>query len=344
MKQRTYRPVESAEPPAPTPLKPVKVNPLAVAMPLPEYSDAPQTTPVGVAPKANEQPAGDGQATAQLRMIDARHIEQNAHPPRQIYNDQAITDLADSMKKDGQRDPIHVIEHPSKPGRYIIGDGWTRVQAIRAHEINGGMVLARIHAGLTEEEASWLGYSQNERRSQHTDFDRAMYYQNWYKGGLSWDEIAKRSGKSKALLSFYASYSKLPSEILSAAHTFPDKITATVAQQLVRAVELGGESKAMLLTSRFISDDKPQKWLKEEVIKLSVERKQRVQKPQVNFQQRFGGDGSYRQRTDGHIELSASIPPDRAEEFNARIVALLNEFVDHEQSAPEGQGPAGLGA
>lgn len=338
MKQRVFRPVEDASAAAPVTSKPARVNRLAVKMPLPEFSNAPVTTPAYES-NAKADATVEAQESAsgmQLQFIDARLVDQNAHPPRQIYSDDAIKSMAETIQRDGQRDPIHVIRHPSRRGHFIIGDGWTRVQAIRSYEINNCQVLARIHDGLTEEQASWLGYGQNENRSQHTDFDRAMFYQGWHKSGLAWEEIAKRTGLSKTLLSFYASYEKLPVELLTTARNFPEKITATVAQQLVRAVELSDEVKAGLLVSRFISGDMPQRWLKDEVIKLSSAKKPRTHKPAVNFQQRIGSTGAYKQRTDGHIELTATIATDRAEEFNARLVALVNEYAV--QAGQEGQG------
>ncbi len=323
MKQRVFRPVEESVNTPTVSSKIVKENRLAVKMPLPEFSND-QASVVG----------GDAvlpdRAEAQLKMIDARHVIQNSHPPRQLYTDDAIKVIAESIKMDGQRDPIHVIEHPTRPGHFIIGDGWTRVQAVRSYEINDCQILARVHSGLSEEQASWLGYAQNESRSQHTDFDRAMFFQGWHNSGLKWEEISKRTGLSKTLLSFYASYEKLPAEILSAARNFPEKITATVAQQLARAAELSDESKAMLLTSRFISGDMPQKWLKDEVAKLSVEKKPREHRPAVSFQRRFGVDGAYKQRSDGRVEMMVAIPLERTDEFNTRMVALLSEFMEQQ--------------
>lgn len=340
MKQRTFKPVGESSQSAPTTnlSKPIKIDRLAVSAPLPDFTNTPNPeTQLQGAPATTLPEAGVS------ILIDARHVHQNSHPPRQIYTDEAIKAVADSIVAVGQRDPIHVIEHPSLPGQFIIGDGWTRVQAIRSYEINECLVLARVHSGLSEEMASWLGYDQNEQRSQHTDFDRAIFFTTWHKSGLTWEDIAARTGLSKTLLSFYACYEKLPREIFTTARNYPDRITATVAQMLSRAVDLSGESRALLLASRFISGDYSQRWLKDELAKLSEEKKPSNRRPAVNFQQRFGVDGTYKQRADGHIELKAAIAPERLEEFNARMVSLLGEFITEVRSSaggnPEDQGP-----
>lgn len=310
MKQRQFRPVDESGAGALVSSRPDRENKLAVKMPMPELTALGQRT-------------DEGAKNEEFTLIDVLLIDQNANPPRLLYSEEAIDSLAESIKHDGQRDPIHVIPHPTKEGRFIIGDGWTRVQAIRAHSLNGNLVLARVHMNLSEEAAAWMGYSQNEDRSQLTDYDKAAYYSNWHAQGHSWEDIAKKAGVSKAMMSFYSSFSRLPKDIAVQAKLNPQKVTATVAHLLCRAASLHGEIAALRLANQFLEGEYTRKWLESRVEAMSQERKTNTNS--IQYQKTFG-DGFYKQRADGLIEAKIRIPPENADEFNKKFEELINHY------------------
>lgn len=261
-------------------------------------------------------------------LIDARIIDNNPYPPRHIHAEDVIDALAKSIADHGQRDPVHVIPHPEKPGRFIISDGWTRVQAIKAYDINDTKVLAKVHLNLSIEDAAWMGYDQNEKRSPHTDLDRALFFAVWIKKGLSLGEISRRTGISKALLSYYGAFDKLPSEAMVLARNNPGKISASVAHLLHRTSEVAGEEKMMRLLGVYLGEDRPRSWLKNELDKLSTPKESAAHtaRPRMNFHKKFGVTGLYKQRSDGLVEMRMEVPTDRVDEFNDRVVALMDEF------------------
>lgn len=331
-----------------------------VAMPLPEFTNKGVPAVDGTAPHpVATASASDLEATTQLvppqtdvttaakhslppdmvlaegidsdrefRVIDARLVDQNINPPRQLYSDYAIQSLAESLKADGQRDPIHVIPHPSKPGRFIIGDGWTRVQAVRAYNINNCEVLACIHLNLNEIEASWLGYNQNEKRTPPTDYDRSVFYKELNRNGMSWEEIAERSGVSKAQISNFAAYERLPSELIALVKQHPEKISANAARLMARLNDEAGEATAIKIGQRFVNSDHTVAWLREQ-LEAVVDRAAapRRKANSVAFQRKFQA-GHYRQRSNGQVELNVVIPPSRIEEFNTGIQELLKSYVN----------------
>jgi len=275
--------------------------------------------------------------------LDATLIDQNSHPPRSLYLDDGIRVIADSMRADGQRDAIHVIPNPAKPNRYIIGDGWTRVLATRSYNLNNGVLLAKVHTNLSEEQASWLGYSQNKDRNGATDYDLGVYYQGWNASGMDWEEIATRAGVSKAQMTYYAAFSKLESDVLSLVKATPQRFSANVAYHLSRLQAQAGVSVAANLANKFLTNEQTIKWLKEQVddalAKLGRQGRKRNDSNTVMFQRRFSV-GHYRQRKNGQVEMAIQIPDtSRVAEFNQAIESLLKQYLDP-KDLPDG-GPTG---
>lgn len=362
MKRRIFAPVEPGQQPVTS--KGDKLNPLAVPMPLPAYentprsvrstepaagagdpvrsTELPESTATVVRSTELTQTAVEPDATRYIAEIDTRLIDPNKNPPRQLYSDDRIRDLSESIRDGGQRDPIHVILNPDKPGRYIIGDGWTRVQAIRAYNVNQGKVMAWVYKDLDEEQISWLGFKQNEERTSATDFDRAAYYQTWHEAGMSWEEIAQRCGVSKVTMSGFTAYSKLGHQIQDIAKRHPEKLTAAAASILIRLQNQVGEDAAAAIANRFVSEERTHKWLKDRVdnrIKKyeKYEQTGEKRKDSIIFSRKFG-EGFYKQRANGKVELSISIKEERVDEFNSALQDLLDKFLT--ESASEDQGAA----
>jgi len=65
--------------------------------------------------------------------IELNKIESNPWQPRKTApTDEEIADLMSSIKAVGQTSPIRVRPTPAKEGRFQVGDGSMRIQAMRA--------------------------------------------------------------------------------------------------------------------------------------------------------------------------------------------------------------------
>ncbi|WP_436148023.1 ParB/RepB/Spo0J family partition protein [Acidovorax sp. LjRoot194] len=259
--------------------------------------------------------------------IDVFAIDENAFPPRNQYNDSAIMEIANSIHANGQRDAIHVIPNPSKPGRFIIGDGWTRVQAIRARDLQERKVKAVIHYDLTEQQAAWLGYAENEERRAHSDYDRALFFKKFRSSGWTWDQIATETGIPIGTLYQYGAYDSLDVDLIDFAKQYPEKVTVNAVSHFKRLTDLKGRDYALEVCKNFVEEDETFRWLKQKV-ELAIgssEKKAGRKKSQVNFQRRFP-NGHFRLRTDGQVEITGTISPERLEEFNALIEKSLAPF------------------
>lgn len=274
------------------------------------------SVPSGVAAENMSSPSGLNRI---LKMIPVDLIDSHPLAPREVYTPQVIKERADDLRSQNQHDPIHVIPHPGAEGRYIICDGWTRVQACRDHQVFDEL-LAEIHPELTLQESAWFGYEQNECRQQHCDLDRAMFYEKLQADGASAQEIARRAQLSNSMMTFYRAYSKLPEEILVIVRQHPFKFSANVAYQLHRLYERCGLSKAVCLAMQFAEADQPVRWLAGQVqseIQPSSQKKTEKSK-HVKY-----ANGFYKQRGD-EFDLSIKVPSEKRVAFAEALEKLLD--------------------
>ncbi|WP_287365778.1 ParB/RepB/Spo0J family partition protein [Thauera sp.] len=245
-------------------------------------------------------------------------IDANPLAPREIYTPQMIRERAEALRTQGQHDPIHVIPNPDEPNRFIICDGWTRVQACRDHQVMYELV-AEVHEGMSLEESAWFGYQQNEERQQHCDLDRAMFYERLIATGESAAEVSRRAGISKSQMTFYRSYSRLPSEVMDIIRESPDRFGATVAYHLERLCQNVGKRKAVALAARYAEENRPRSWLIAQVqglIEVPAPRR-----PSSAKQIRFA-NGFYKQRDDS-FEVNIKVDPAKRDAFAQALEALL---------------------
>ena len=282
----------------------------------------------------------DANIITQVVLISALSIDANRFAPREIYSDNTLQSLATSLEKNGQRDPVHVIPNPAKPGRYIIGDGWTRVQAIRMRDILGLQVKAIIHDEFTEEDIAWFGYSQNEEREPHTDYDKACFYMKWRGEGWDWETISHKTGVPVNSLYPYTNYSKLDPDILYYAKNYPKKVTVNVITQLARLISADKPADQVLsICKSFVEDDASIASLRERIDSILNKTTKRSTKSSLLFQKRYKS-ANFKQRTDGDIEIRARIPKSQQEAFNEAMDQLLSRFCEETES-DENQDTAG---
>lgn len=266
-----------------------------------------------------------------LKQIDLSLIDPNPLAPREIYTPEMILQRAEDLRTQGQHDPIHVIPSSEQPGRYIIADGWTRVQACIQHNVCSTL-LAEVHADLTLGEASWFGYNQNEGREQHCDFDRAMFFEKQLSAGLTAAEIARRAKLSKAQLTYFRSYAKLPLEVLDTIRREPKKFGSLVAYNLSRLYEHGGLRKTLALAEKYAAEDQPTRWLINQVQSYIAPS---LAKASVPLKQVRYANGYYKQRGNS-IELNISVDPEKRVSFVAALEQLLDEVAIRTLPSSEG--------
>ena len=258
-----------------------------------------------------------------LQSISIQLIDPNPLAPREVYTSEMILSRADDLRAQGQHDPIHVIPNPDVLGRFIICDGWTRVQACKEHKVFDSL-LAQIHNELSLEESAWFGYEQNECRAMHCDLDRAMFYEKLIAAGESAVEIARRAKLSRTMMSFYRAYAKLPEDVLEIIRQNPGKFGANAAYQLHKLHEKCGIRKVVALAGKYAGEDQTVRWLTNQAQAMlnPAPSKSITPAKQIRY-----SNGYYKQRGNT-FEVSIAVSDDRRIAFSTALEKLLDTVAE----------------
>lgn len=272
-----------------------------------------------------------------LRVIALDLIDPNPFAPRIIYTPEMLLERAESIRQYGQHDPIHVIPNPNAEGRFIIGDGWTRVQGCIQHKVNDAL-FAEVHHNKTAQEISWHGYQQNESHAKGTDIDKAMFYMRHINTGVEQKAIAAQAGISASLMTFYKALANLPPELMELVQQYPTRFSAYVGNQLSRALKHLGLTDALKVAVHYASSDASQSWLVNHIQSLIDAKQNKPTKPSGKLIRYPNGKFTER---DGVFDLQLKIE-DAAKQaaFAAELEALISRFIDKSADPDAGDAAA----
>ena len=223
-----------------------------------------------------------------VQQIPVELIDPNPLAPRTVYTAEMIQARADDLRTQGQHDPIHVTPNPAKPGRYVICDGWTRVQACLVHGTLKSL-RAEIHPDLSSVDSALFGYQQNEGRKQHCDLDRAMFFEKLKATGLSAVQVSAMTGIPENRLSMYKALASLPGPVLQQIEKAPELFGYNAGAQLARLCPSNalsddpGVAKAVHIAEAYAAGDKTFKWLKGQVEHQLAQKPRPVVRTGANF-------------------------------------------------------------
>ena len=148
-------------------------------------SSAKEENTVEEAAVFNKNPGG-------VLMVDIRKVEPNPTQPRQYFNEEALTELAESMKTFGIVQPLLVTENGE---HYSIIAGERRYRAARLARLTEVPVIVKDY---TEMEVLQVALIENIQRQDLTSIEEATCYKRLMDDFFfSADEVAGKLGKNK---------------------------------------------------------------------------------------------------------------------------------------------------
>lgn len=187
--------------------------------------DGPVSSAVAGDAPANGAGAGGVEPSSQPSAVAAReagpvllpieYLHANPDQPRRIFNEDAIAELAASLKARGMLQPVLV--RPTGPNAYEIVAGerrWRAAQRAQLHEVP---VIIRT---LTDEQTAEIALIENVQRVDLNPAEEAEAYQRLSDVyGRTQDDIAKAVGKSRSHIANLMRLLNLPSGALTALKT-----------------------------------------------------------------------------------------------------------------------------
>lgn len=173
----------------------------------PRMGDAAADVVLGGGP----MPAGENPAGAVYREIPPAQIEPNPRQPRQVFDEEALSELVHSIKEFGLMQPIVVRALPPGPDqtpRYQLVMGERRW---RASQEAGVATIPAIVRETADDSMLRDALLENIHRVQLNPLEEAAAYQQLLdEFGVTHDELASRIGRSRPVITNMIRLLRLP--------------------------------------------------------------------------------------------------------------------------------------
>lgn len=137
-------------------------------------------------------------------------IEPNRDQPRKIFSEEALNELADSIREHGVLQPLLV--RPLPGGSYQLVAGERRWRASRMAGLQEVPVVIRE---MDEEQAMEIALIENLQREDLNAIEEATgYKQLMERYGMTQEQVAKRVGKSRPAIANALRLLNLPQKVM----------------------------------------------------------------------------------------------------------------------------------
>lgn len=141
--------------------------------------------------------------------IQLADIRPNPYQPRKTFDEQALQELADSIKQSGVFQPVILRKSTIKGYEIVAGE-----RRVRASKLAGKTTIPAIVRQLDETLMIEIAILENLQREDLNPLDEALAYQSMMtKLSLTQQEVSERLGKSRPYIANYLRLLSLPSEI-----------------------------------------------------------------------------------------------------------------------------------
>lgn len=144
-----------------------------------------------------------------VQEIELSEIRANPYQPRKHFDEDALNELADSIKQSGVFQPVILRQSTIKGYELIAGE-----RRVRASRIAGKATIPAIVRDLDEEQMIEIAVVENLQREDLSPLEEAEAYNILMdKLDLTQAEVAERIGKSRPYIANYLRLLGLPEEV-----------------------------------------------------------------------------------------------------------------------------------
>ena len=177
--------------------------------PVDEIQDEPKSPAKKIASKNSNLPSSIETDDNGTLWISPDLLKANPHQPRQVFNEEQLKELSDSIAEHGIVQPI-VIEDAGDGTFYIIA-GERRTRAAKLAGLKKVPVQLRK---FNDEKKLEVALIENIQRADLNPIEEAQAYYNLMKiGGLNQDEVAQKVGKGRPTVANALRLLKLPEDM-----------------------------------------------------------------------------------------------------------------------------------
>src|SRR5213595_524003 len=173
------------------------------AAPAPASTVPPDGARPTVLPDVQAAAASTGSIVMQVPLDQ---IDENPYQTRQRFDNQALQELAESIRANGVVQPVVVRATPA--GRYVLIIGERRC---RASKLAGKMTIPAIVRSVSDQQAAEMTIVENLQRQDLNCLEQANAFARLSREfGLTQEQIGQRTGMARESVSNYMRLLKLP--------------------------------------------------------------------------------------------------------------------------------------
>ena len=140
--------------------------------------------------------------------LDINDLRPNPYQPRQVFNEEALQELASSIKEHGVFQPI-IVKKSIKGYDIIAGE-----RRYRASKLAGKKTIPAIIRQFTDEQMMEIALLENLQREDLNAMEEAKAYQSLIDHlQITQEEVSKRVGKSRSHITNMLGLLRLPKEV-----------------------------------------------------------------------------------------------------------------------------------
>ena len=144
----------------------------------------------------------------QIVEIDLSELRANPYQPRKNFDEDALNELASSIKEHGVFQPI-IVKKSIKGYEIIAGE-----RRFRASKLAGMQTIPAIVKDFSDEEMMQIALLENLQRENLTSIEEAKAYKSIIESmNITKDELAKKVGKSRSHVTNILGLLKLPASV-----------------------------------------------------------------------------------------------------------------------------------
>ena len=149
------------------------------------------------------------QGSSTINEVAIDQIEANPNQPRREFDDEALQDLANSIKEIGIIQPITLRQIADNRFQIIAGE-----RRWRASQLAGLKALPAYIRTIKDENVMEMALVENIQREDLNSIEIALAYEHLLeKSGMTQEKISERVGKSRAAIANYLRLLKLPAQV-----------------------------------------------------------------------------------------------------------------------------------
>ena len=166
--------------------------------------------------------------TGEITMIALENLQPGRFNPRKHFDENAISELSESIRRQGILQPIGVRKIDGSDNNYEIVYGERRFLASKEADL---MEIPAIVLQITDDEAQEMAVTENLQRKDVTPIEEALAYRNLLDmGSYTVQSLAERFGKSENYIRTRLKFASLIPEIAALLNS--DEITVSLANEI----------------------------------------------------------------------------------------------------------------